>query len=130
MNSAPQIELAIEALQNQRALLGDVAVDAAIGALRMQLASKESLSEQTLKLTGERKLVTIMFADISGFTSLSEKHDPEEVRALMNACFDCLVPVVNEYAGTIDKFIGDEIIALFGLLKRTSVMPNLLAVRH
>ena len=117
MNSAQQIELAIEALQNQRALLGDVAVEAAIAALRMQLASLHASSEQTLRLTGERKLVTVMFADISGFTALSEKHDPEEVRAMMNACFDCLVPIVNEYQGTVDKFIGDEIMALFGAPK-------------
>lgn len=117
MNSSQQIELAIEALQNQRALLGDAAVDAAIGALRIQLASRIPAQEQALRLTGERKLVTVMFADISGFTALSEKLDPEEVRAVMNACFDCLVPVINEYQGTVDKFIGDEIMALFGAPK-------------
>lgn len=55
-----------------------------------------------------------MFADISGFTTLSERLDPEEVRALMNACSDRLVPVIQKYEGTIDKFFGDEIMALFG----------------
>ena len=64
--------------------------------------------------TDERKLVTILFADVSGFTALSEKLDPEKVRELINACFDWLVPVVQKYDGTIDKFIGDEIMALFG----------------
>lgn len=63
---------------------------------------------------GERRLVTVMFADISGFTGLSESMDPEDLRDLMNACFDILVPIVNKYGGTVDKFIGDEIMALFG----------------
>ncbi len=55
-----------------------------------------------------------MFADISGFTALSEKLDPEKVREVINACFDRLVPVLQKYDGTIDKFIGDEIMAVFG----------------
>ena len=40
--------------------------------------------------------------------------DPEEVRELVNACFDVLVPVVEDYGGTVDKFVGDEVMALFG----------------
>ncbi len=59
-------------------------------------------------------MVTVMFADLSGFTALSETMDPEAVRELVNQCFDCLVPVVERYEGTVDKFIGDEIMALFG----------------
>jgi len=65
-------------------------------------------------LQDERKLVTVMFADISGFTAMSEKMDPEQVRDMMNACFEHLVPVVTKYEGMVDKFIGDEIMALFG----------------
>ena len=66
------------------------------------------------EMAGERKPVTVMFADLSGFTALSEKLDAEVVRDLMNACFDCLVPVIEKYGGVVDKFIGDEIMALFG----------------
>ena len=66
------------------------------------------------ELEGERKLVTIVFADLSGFTALSERLDPEEVRGLVNDCFSALVPVIEGYGGTIDKFIGDEVMALFG----------------
>ena len=65
-------------------------------------------------LAGERRVVTVMFADISGFTAMSETMDPEQVRGLMNDCFDQLVPVVERYEGVVDKFIGDEIMALFG----------------
>ena len=56
----------------------------------------------------------MLFADISGFTALAETLDPEDVRQVMNACFARLVPLVEAYGGTIDKFIGDEIMALFG----------------
>ena len=55
-----------------------------------------------------------MFADISGFTALSEQLDPEAVRELINACFSRLAPVIEKYEGTIEKFIGDEIMAIFG----------------
>jgi class 3 adenylate cyclase/tetratricopeptide (TPR) repeat protein len=65
-------------------------------------------------LAGERRQVTVLFTDISGFTALAETMDPEEVRQVMNACFAQLGPVVEAYGGTIDKFIGDAIMALFG----------------
>lgn len=62
----------------------------------------------------ERRLVTIVFADLTGFTGLAERLDPEEVQDLLNRCFDCLVPCVERYGGAIDKFIGDALMALFG----------------
>ncbi|MGD0626383.1 MAG: adenylate/guanylate cyclase domain-containing protein [Thermodesulfobacteriota bacterium] len=69
---------------------------------------------RTTDLPEERKLITVMFADIAGFTSLAETLDPEHLRDLMNACFDHLVPAVTQFGGTVDKYIGDEIMALFG----------------
>jgi len=62
----------------------------------------------------ERRVATVMFADISGFTSFSETADPENLRDLINSCFQQLVPIILEHGGQIDKFIGDEIMALFG----------------
>ena len=61
-----------------------------------------------------RKHVTVLFADISGFTALSEKLDPEAVTDLMNGCLSRLADVVRKYEGHVDKFIGDCIMALFG----------------
>lgn len=63
---------------------------------------------------GQRRRVAILFSDISGFTTLSEKLDPEEVRDLINACLQRLAGVIYRYEGYIDKFIGDCIMALFG----------------
>ena len=114
-HEAREVELstAIAGLERQRATLGNAVVEPAIAALRQQLAQlkAETASQAAAE---ERKLVTILFADVSGFTALSEKLDPEKVRELTNACFECLVPIIQKYGGTVDKFIGDEIMALFG----------------
>ena len=71
-------------------------------------------SEWDRRRGGERKLVTVLFADVTGFTSLAETVDPEPLRDLINACFERLVPCVERYGGTVDKFIGDEVMAVFG----------------
>ncbi len=110
MNRNPHLEAAIAGLEAQRATLGDLVVDSALEALRHQMGEPD----RTGTLEGERKLVTIMFADISGYTALSEKLDAERARDLLNACFEALVPIIERYGGTIDKFVGDEIVALFG----------------
>ncbi len=119
MNTSDQLAQAIAALEAQRSVLGDAATDAALDAVRKELSAvtrrvAEQAHERSPILAAERKLVTVLFADISGFTALSEKLDPEVVRDLMNACFGKLVPIIAKYEGTVDKFIGDEIMALFG----------------
>jgi len=63
----------------------------------------------------ERRQATILFADISSFTTMSEKMDPEEVTSLMNECFGLLGKVIREQGGTIDKFMGDCVMAVFGV---------------
>ena len=83
--------------------------------MRRQLADLEHAEHKlAFAFEGERKLVTVMFADFSGFTALAEQLDPEAVRELVNACFDHLVPIIKKYEGTVEKFIGDEIMAIFG----------------
>jgi class 3 adenylate cyclase/tetratricopeptide (TPR) repeat protein len=63
----------------------------------------------------ERRRATILFADISGFTAMSERMDPEEVTVIMNDCFRMMGAIVSRHEGTIDKFIGDCMMALFGV---------------
>jgi len=108
-----QLERAIAALEAQRDTLGDAVVDTALAPLRERLGAPMRPAVPPA-LEGERKLVTVMFADLSGFTALSEALDPEHVRGIVNRCFNVLVPIVERYGGTVDKFIGDEIMALFG----------------
>jgi class 3 adenylate cyclase len=66
------------------------------------------------QIESERRLVTVLFADVTGFTALSEKMDPEDLSAILNECFAGLISIVLRYEGTIDKFIGDGIMAIFG----------------
>jgi class 3 adenylate cyclase len=110
---AKELRAAIAGLEAQRSVLGEAVVEPALAALRQQLAELEQ-SPTDGASDEERKIVTVLFVDVAGFTALSEKSDPEEVRGLINACFEYLVPIVQKYEGTIDKFIGDEIMALFG----------------
>src|SRR5215510_6564735 len=65
-------------------------------------------------LAGERKQVTVLFVDVAGFTSLSERLDPEEVHRLMSRAFDLMLAEVHRYEGTVNQFLGDGIMALFG----------------
>jgi len=62
----------------------------------------------------DRRTVTVLFADLSGFTTLSEKLDPEVMRALQNELFEELTTAVQAFGGFVDKFIGDALLALFG----------------
>ncbi len=65
-------------------------------------------------LEGERKIVTVLFADLAGYTPMSEKLDPEEVHQIMEGCFQILMDEIHRFEGTIDKFTGDGVMALFG----------------
>ena len=65
-------------------------------------------------IEGERKLVTVLFADVADYTSLSEKLDPEEVHQIMDGCFKILMDEIHKYEGTINQFTGDGVMALFG----------------
>jgi len=67
-----------------------------------------------LKLGGERRLVTVMFADVCGFTRLSETLPPETVVALLNELFTFATEIVQRRGGLIDKFIGDSVMAVWG----------------
>ena len=62
----------------------------------------------------ERRLVSVLFADLVGFTPLSESRDPEEVRELLSRYFDGCRRLVELYGGTVEKFIGDAVMAVWG----------------
>ena len=62
----------------------------------------------------ERRLVSVLFADLVGFTALSEGEDPESVREFLTAYFDRASEVIDRYGGTVEKFIGDAVMAVWG----------------
>jgi class 3 adenylate cyclase len=63
----------------------------------------------------ERRFATVLFADVSGFTAMSRRMDPEDMTGIMNRCFEILEQVVFEHGGHVDKYIGDCVMALFGV---------------
>lgn len=67
-----------------------------------------------LELGGRKRLVTVFFSDLAGFTSISEKLSPEEVAAFLNRYFDVMTEIIFQQHGTVDKFIGDAIMAFWG----------------
>ena len=76
------------------------------------LADKILTSRSAIE--GERKQVTVLFVDVSGFTALSERLDPEEVHGVMTRAFELMLAEVHRYEGTVNQFLGDGIMALFG----------------
>jgi class 3 adenylate cyclase/tetratricopeptide (TPR) repeat protein len=76
------------------------------------LADKIFISRSSIE--GERKFVTVLFADVANYTMLSEKLDPEEVHQIMDGCFKILMDKIHKYEGTINQFTGDGVMALFG----------------
>ncbi|HBB31098.1 MAG TPA: adenylate/guanylate cyclase domain-containing protein [Cyanobacteria bacterium UBA8803] len=71
-------------------------------------------SPEGLKLGGERRKITILTSDLRGFTSLSERMQPEEVIHILNLYLEYMADVITSYEGTIDEFMGDGILVLFG----------------
>ena len=78
------------------------------------LTGNESINKKDAKEIGERRNLCVMFVDISGFTKLSLKYDPEDLRNLIERVFKRLGKIIYKYEGYIDKIIGDAIMALFG----------------
>jgi class 3 adenylate cyclase len=62
-----------------------------------------------------RKTVTVLFCDVASFSGLGERLDPESLRRVMSRYFDEMGAVIERHGGTIEKFIGDEIMAVFGV---------------
>lgn len=69
---------------------------------------------ETIRLGGDRREVTVLFADIRGFTSISRRMEPEEIVELLNRYFTLLTEIIFRFEGTVDKFIGDAVMSVFG----------------
>ena len=82
--------------------------------LSPQLVEEVLSGRLKMKTGGEVRHVTVAFADIRSFTTFSEAHSPQEVVNILNQYFEFMVDIIFKYDGTLDKFIGDEIMAIWG----------------
>lgn len=79
--------------------------------------SEDDESQTKTGVSGERKYVTVLFSDMSGYTAMSEKLDPEDVKRITTRVFGRISQIVASYEGFIEKFVGDAIMAVFGARK-------------
>src|SRR5687767_10314836 len=109
------IKKAIEAQEGMRSILGDSVVGTTLAVLHDQLNELERQStQQDVANQARRKLVTVLFADVSDFTAFSENRDAEDVTNLVNRLWTRADWIIQEYGGRIDKHIGDAVMALWG----------------
>ena len=83
------------------------------GSYTPQFLAEKILTSRS-SIEGERKIVTVLFADVANYTAMSEKLDPEEIHQIMDGCFKILMDEIHKYEGTINQFTGDGVMALFG----------------
>lgn len=86
------------------------------------VAEQLMLTEVTRQ--GQRKKAIVFFSDIRGFTSFSESKEPEEVVEMLNEYFEVMVSIINKHDGIVDKFIGDAIMAVWGIPKYADDIPQ------
>ena len=82
-----------------------------------------------VQATPELRLVSVLFVDLVGYTSLSEGRDAEEVRELLGRYFESTRTIVDRYAGTVEKFIGDAVMAVWGTPSPARTTPSEPSVR-
>lgn len=75
---------------------------------------KKEILKAPGSMEGERKMVSVLFADVAGFTGMSENLDPEDVHEIMDGCFDILGKEIHVAGGSINQYTGDGVMALFG----------------
>jgi class 3 adenylate cyclase/tetratricopeptide (TPR) repeat protein len=88
--------------------------NATVAAAAQTSASLQVGSHHGSALGEQRKVVTVLFADLSGSTPLGERLDPEELRGILASYFSTLASRIQRYEGTVDKYIGDAVMAVFG----------------
>jgi class 3 adenylate cyclase/tetratricopeptide (TPR) repeat protein len=120
MPTREQLEQAIAMQENLRGVVDDAVVDTAVGALRdalARLAQHPAPAEQ-------RTHVTVLFADLAGVAAPAGRQDPEQVRGVMSAYLAAVTPTILAHQGHVEEFIGDALLAVFGLPRNQERDPE------
>jgi adenylate cyclase len=112
---AAQTAVAVENARAHERLAREEVARANYGRFLPEYVVRQLLENpESFKLGGVNQTITVLFADIRGFTGLSEHAPPEKIVQLLNKYFTAMTEVIFEHGGTLDKYIGDELMALFG----------------
>jgi adenylate cyclase len=112
---AAQTAVAVETIKAHKRLAREEVARANYSRFMPEYVVKQLLENpDSFRLGGVNQKITVLFADIRGFTTLSEKENPERVVGLLNKYFTAMSEIIFAYGGTLDKYIGDGLMAIFG----------------
>lgn len=110
-----QTAVAVETIKGHKRLAREEVARANYSRFMPEYVVKQLLEKpDSFKLGGANQTITVLFADIRGFTALSENENPEKVVGLLNRYFSAVTEIIFEHGGTLDKYLGDGLMALFG----------------
>ncbi len=112
---AAQTAVTVETVKAHKRLAREEVARANYSRFMPEYVVKQLLENpNSFRLGGANQTITVLFADIRGFTTLSENEKPEKIVGLLNLYFSAMTEIIFEHGGTLDKYIGDELMALFG----------------